>query len=144
MKKKFITSSIILATLFSFFCFSSCFAADNVADGVKNVASDAGNTIKAGVDATKNTVSNVANKVTGTTSNMVNGTENAARTTGTNAQNTTNYTATRTNTNTAKLAGMTATGWTWLIMAIFGVAIVAIVWFYGKQHTESSSSNNND
>lgn len=51
------------------------------------------------------------------------------------------YTATRTNTNATWL-GMDATMWTWLIMAILGVAIVAMIWFYAKQdNTEQSEQH---
>ena len=52
-----------------------------------------------------------------------------------------NYNASRT--STATVLGMNATAWTWLIVGIVGVAIVALVWFYGKEHSESSNNNYN-
>ena len=51
-----------------------------------------------------------------------------------------NYTATRTSTGTEAntFMGMTATSWTWLIMGIAAIAIVALVWYYSSQMRSSN------
>lgn len=55
------------------------------------------------------------------------------------------YAATRTSTTApAKFAGMTATGWTWFIMAILGILIVAMILYYGNQKVDTHDVNNND
>ena len=81
-----------------------------------------------------NTIGNVAEDVTSAAGNVL--------TTGVDAvRNTVDDVATRTNTNATWL-GMDATMWTWLIMAILGVAIVAMIWFYAKQdNTEQSEQH---
>ena len=46
----------------------------------------------------------------------------------------TNYTATRTAADEGTLLGMNATAWTWLIIGMVGIAIIALVWYYSMQH----------
>ncbi|MGN1327692.1 MAG: hypothetical protein ACI4VQ_06445, partial [Clostridia bacterium] len=147
MKKKFLISTALLIAVLAVFT-SYSFATSNMLNtlehGAQNVASDVGTVVTRGVDATKNTVENAGNAVAGatTTKNATNNT--VAGTTGTKTGTTTNnYTATKTNTGTVKVAGMTATAWAWLIVGILGVAIVALVWFYGKQHSDYTSTNHN-
>lgn len=150
MKKKFLISTVLLVTVLAVFT-SSAFATNGMLNtlehGVQNVASDVGTMVTRGVDATKNTVENAGNAVTGATTTTKNATNNtvAGTTTGTKTgTTTTNYTATRTNTGNVKVAGMTATAWAWLIVGILGVAIVGLVWFYGRQHTTYSSTNHDN
>ena len=76
------------------------------------------------MDATKNTVNNAASATT-------NNTKKATNTT------TGNYNARRTATSGTTYAGMTANVWTWLIVGILGVAIVALVLFYGRQRSDN-------
>ena len=147
MKKKFLISTALLITVLAIST-SYTFATNNMLNtlehGVQNVASDVGAVVTRGVDATKNTVENAGNAVTGatTTKNAANNT--VAGTTGTKTGTAnTNYTATRANTGNVTVAGMTATAWAWLIVGILGVAIVALVWFYGKEHVNYTSTNNN-
>ena len=49
------------------------------------------------------------------------------------------YNATRTSVDTqaGTFMGMNSTAWTWLIMAIAAIAIVALVWYYGTQRQSS-------
>ena len=50
------------------------------------------------------------------------------------------YTATRTATATnGTLLGMNSTAWTWLILGIATIAIVALVWYYGKQYDNNKT-----
>ena len=50
------------------------------------------------------------------------------------------YTATRTSTGESTFMGMGSTAWTWLILGIAAIAIVALVWYYSMQFT---NKNNN-
>ncbi len=149
MKKKLYISilAIIAATLFAF---SYSFAANDIkaVDGIRNVVGGAENVVE---DAGKGIVDGVRN----ITSNGENMMGNVAGNTGTTMQNAGNgiaesltndnngYDATRTTTRSAVDAsegtflGMNGTVWTWLIMAVVGIAIVALVWMYAKQNNNS-------
>ena len=53
---------------------------------------------------------------------------------------TANYSATRTSTTDTTnntFWGMNATAWTWLIIGLAAIAIVALVWYYSMQITSS-------
>ena len=76
----------------------------------------------------ENGANNVGNAITNHTNNTT-----TAHTTTNNAKTNT-YTATRTaTTGNATFMGMNATTWTWLIMGIAAIAIVALVWYYSMQ-----------
>ena len=145
-KKLAIVLSIFIAAIFSF---SVCFANDmlnDAAEGVRNVVGGAENAVKdvtngvsnATKDAT-NPVENKANdvmnniKTNGDNDNTIKDTNNETRTT-TNG----NYTATRTNAENSTLMGMNATTWTWLIIGLAAIAIVALVWYYSMQMRSSN------
>lgn len=146
MKKKFLISTALLIAVFALsasYSFATSNMVNTVENGAKNIASDVGGAISSGVGATKNTLENAGNMISNGAQNVTSGATGTTARTTTNATNT--YTATKTSTANVKVAGMTATGWAWLIVGILGVAIVALVWFYGRQHeTESYSSNNNN
>lgn len=147
MKKKlYITILTLLAILT--FSISYTFAANNISavDGIRNVVGGAENVVE---DAGKGIVDGVRNVTSAGQNTMGNATSGAK----TQTQNTTNkitgtttdgYTATRTTTTRAATGttdgtflGMNSTVWTWLIMAIVGIAIVALVWIYAKQNHHS-------
>lgn len=150
MKKKlYITILTLLAILA--FSISYTFAANNMTavDGIRNVVGGAENVVEdAGrgiVDGVRNVTSAGQNTMENVTGNTKNGTQNTGnRTTGTMTNGNNNYTATRTTTtraatgtNDGTFLGMNSTVWTWLIMAIVGIAIVALVWMYAKQNHHS-------
>lgn len=150
-RKLLISIGILLAIVFS--C-SVCFANNgfqDAVDGVRNVVGGAENAIEgaaqnisnASKEATgdmenkanqlgndiKNAADNTANDVSDATRNMVGTTNN-------------DYTATRTAAETdATFMGMNATAWTWLIIGIAAIAIIALVWYYSMQ---LNSSNDRD
>ena len=163
MYKKFLIGlGVAIALVFSF---NICFATNtdgkglqDAANGVRNVVGNAENTVEG---AAKN-ISGKSKEATGSmeggmnnaTNNMVDG-ANGRGTTNTNGTNqdgrnngqisTTNtnnpYVATRTATGDATFMGMNATAWTWLIIGIAAIAIVALVWYYSTQLT---NKNNHD
>ena len=142
MKKKFLFISALLIALLSIT--ASTVLANNALNTIGNVAEDvtstAGNVLTTGVDAVGNTVRDISNGTMKAENNVAAGVTNMNDNNRSGNRNT-GYTATRTNTNATWL-GMDATMWTWLIMAILGVAIVAMVWFYAKQdNTEQSEQH---
>lgn len=156
-KKLFIV--LFVLTIISILSFTYTFAANNVdpvngirnaVGGAENVVEDAGKGIAEGIRNITAGGENVMENVTGNTNGQV--TDNRASDTTTTG--TGNYTAGRTATATTRAAtagtnngtflGMNSMVWTWVIMAIFGAAIVALVWFYGKQHTSSYNNDDNN
>ena len=142
MKKKFfILSSLIFA--FLFFTSTMAFAADNtmnaIGEGARNVVNGAENLVTKGIDATKNTVNDVSKGIGDTMNSEKNATNNSNN-------YITQRTATRTTANNGMFAGMNAMTWSWIIMGILGIAIVALVWAYGmqydKEHKEEHSNIN--
>ena len=133
-KKFFLIISIIFAL---FLCSSTVFAmTDTMRTGVNN----AGNEMKSSWDKIGNTVGNAGNAVANGFSTMGQAVENTMSGNGTKMSTTNdtgNYTAARTSTDTNFFGMSNTTMWTWVILAVFGVAVVALVWYYGLQ-------NNND
>ena len=134
MKKKLLISlAIILASIFSF---TVCFATDglgNVANDVRNVVGGVENTVE---NAARD-VSNVSKDVTGSVENGMNSdTHNSM-------SRTNNYNTTRVATGSSNMSGgMSASAWTWLILGIVAIAIIAVVWYYSMQLT--NGRNNHD
>lgn len=150
MKKKIYISifAIIAITLFSFsytFANNDMTAVDgirNVVGGAENVVEDAGKGI---VDGVRNITSNGENAMENVSGDVGNTMQNAGNgIAGSLTTDNNNYNATRTTTRSADNAaegtflGMNSTMWTWLIMAIVGIAIVALVWMYAKQNNNNS------
>ncbi len=149
-KKLLITFAIIVSIIFSF---SVCFATDTLTDAsntvkdtmnnagnaVKETMENAGNAIKDSTEKTENTMENAGNSVEKAGNTVEKDVENAISQTTTRNDDT--YTTTRTSTNgSATLMGMNSTAWTWLILGIATIAIIAVVWYYSMQIT----SENND
>ncbi len=155
MKKKvFIIFAIIIGIIFSF---SVCFAADehplkdaantvrdavnNTEDAVEGAMHNAGDAIKNSTEKTENTMENAGNAVKNTGNTVEKDMTNAtSRTT-----NNDTYTAARTSTNgNATFMGMNATAWTWLILGIAAIAIIAVVWYYSTQITSDNNHSRRD
>ena len=68
---------------------------------------------------------------------------NTGNQTRTMANTTTNYNATRTSTNPTFM-GMSGTAWTWLIIGIAAIAIIALVWYYSMQVTNNNHHDRHD
>ena len=153
-RKLFAIITIIMITVFSF---SVVLAADNTSmvqdavNGVRGAVGGAENAIENGVRDISNTskdmtgdmendASRGTNGTTGTTNNSNANTDSATGTTGNKSNS---YTATRTaGESNATFMGMGSTAWTWLIIGVAAIAIVALVWYYGTQL--NSSDNNRD
>ena len=148
-KKLFISVVLLLVITFSA---SICFAND-----AGNMLQDAGNNVKNFVGGVENTIEDAARGVSNTsrdfTSNMEEGANNIGNAMTDDNANTGismidegrdgAYTATRTSTDTTgnTFMGMNATSWTWLIIGITAIAIVALVWYYAMQLRSSNYDN---
>lgn len=152
-KKLFISIVLILSVIFSF---GICLANDglqNAADGVRNIVGGAENAVEGAAkdisNASKNAtgaMENGANNAGNTVRDGANNVGNAVKDGTNRVQNTmTNngtYNATRTSTNAGNtFMGMNATAWTWLIIGIAAIAIVALVWYYSMQLRSSDYDN---
>lgn len=165
-KKLFFAFAIIVSIIFSF---SICFAADNplkdatntvrntvdnTEDAVEgamqnagNAAQDAmnsaGNAMQDSMDKTENTMGNVGNTIENTGNTVERDMNNA--TSKNNDANNDTYTAARTSTNgNATFMGMNTTAWTWLILGIAAIAIIAVVWYYSTQISSDKNNSRRD
>ena len=140
-KKIIVSACILLASIL--LSFNLCLAND-----ATNMLEDAANGVRNAVGGAENAIQDAAGGATNTVRNMTEGIENGANSATNTMRNATNstkdtnnnmnnegYVATRTATDAgaATFMGMTATAWTWLIMGIAAIAIVALVWYYGNQ-----------
>lgn len=146
MKKKLFITAIMLA-VFSFGLFSCTLAAtnmDNAVNGVRNfvggtenVVEDAGkgvvNGVRDGMNAIGDGARNVTNGMENTMDNNRDGRD----------MGTTGYTATRTSADTGAAGILGNTNlWTWMIIAIVGIIIVALVMYYAKQNNMTTYNPN--
>ena len=104
-----------------------------VGDGINDMTNMNNNNNNANTNTTNNTNNN----------DIMTGIGNDANTA---VRNTTGYNATRTATdaNTTNFLGMNSTMWTWLILAVAVVAIIALVWYYSNQLTRTRNYDDND
>ena len=146
-KKIFLILSVIFSLLI---CHSVVFA--TIGDDINRGANDFGNEIHNSWNKTTNTVSNAGNMVASgisTAGNMItnttddfmgtmnNGNDNDNNTN--NNDNDNRYTAERTATTTdgsSNFLGMNSTMLTWVVLAVLGVAIVSLVWYYSSQQAD--------
>ncbi len=141
-KKLFTILSILLIGIFTF---SFCYATENnmlkdAAEGVRNAVGGAENVIEDGA----RDLSNTSKNITGGTENMAHDATNDMGNIAEDTKNDVGYTATRTSAETGStFMGMNATAWTWLIIGIAAIAIVALVWYYGNQ-LQNNYDNNDD
>ncbi len=149
-KKIFIAIGILLAIIFSFNMTFANNGMDNAVNDVRNVVGGAENAVEGAVkdisnaskDATGDMENSANNTTTGMTNDNRNDNNNVNSATRTTNNNNGSYTATRTAaTDDTTFMGMGSTAWTWLILGIAAIAIVALVWYYSMQLTSSQDSN---
>lgn len=158
-KKLFITLALITCVVILFA--TNCFATDgtmhDMGESAKNIAEDVKNGVSGAInnveETTRNTTEDLSNGSKNVTGYMENTMGNVGNTVTegmnntskemTDGMNNNTYSATRTSTDgTTTFMGMGATAWTWLIIGITTLAIIAAVWYYSMQ-TNSSKYNNN-
>lgn len=164
MKKKFLIVTTLLVA-FLFFAVSYTFAANNAGSdavngirnfvgGAENVVENVGTGAVNGIRSGINTLEGGAQNTTNGMTNGVNGMNNNMRTTTTtnnNGYNATRTTATRTtgttNAGTGIFGNVSNSVWTWMIVGIVGIIIIALVMYYAKQNTNVTTyqgRNDND
>ena len=156
MSKKLVFTVGLLISLIFTFAVTFSFATDG--NGAMNGVNNAVNDVRGAVGGAENAIEGAVKDLTDTTKNATNTTENnmnnATRSnttnlnvTGNNTQST-GYTANRTattgTTNTGNFLGMSSTMWTWLILAVAVVAIIALVWYYSNQLNNNKRYDDND
>ena len=164
-RKLFISFAILLSIIFSFtMCFANNDAGSDVVNGIRDVVGGAENAIENGArdisnaskDATggmEQDANNAGNNMEntngnnngnsmldeGNNDNTAKDTNNETGTAGLMNNNNNAYTATRTaTTGDATFMGMGSTAWTWLILGIAAIAIIALVWYYSMQLRNSN------
>ena len=152
MNKKIFLSLLVISLFIISVCSYSFAANDNMMDNARNAVMSAGNSIGNAAVTAKNAIVNGAQDITNGAGTLGKDAMNTAGTMGndagdissrTDADSATgvigngddDYTATRTATTTdSNLLGMSTATWTWLILGIVGIIIVALVWYYGAQY----------
>ena len=130
MYKKIILGFILFFGLA--FTFNFCLAANgvnNIMNHMQNAASDTGNAIEGTAKGISNSSKNATGRVENSMGNMTNRGYNATRT--------------ATDTTTNNLMGMTDTTWTWLIVGVTAIAIIALIWYYSMQFTNNRDNDDN-
>ena len=133
MQRK-VFSTIIITLLISLFSFTICLANDQMLN-------DASNNVKNSINKAEDSIENGAKDISNKAKNMTKDAGNKMKDMENNMMSNNNYTSTRTSTdnNSGTYMGMSSTAWTWLIMGIVAIAIIALVWYYSMQF----ASNNN-
>lgn len=102
-------------------------AAMKATDGVRNVVGGAENAVEDVVDGDN------GNNSTNGLNTMENGNNGDNSTTQNNGMSTTgDFTATRTATNNGTTDSL-GTAWTWIIVAIIAIVIIAVIWYYSTR-----------
>lgn len=141
MTKKIVT---LLVALFLICTTSFVFAAENAGSEVQDSLNKAGHSVGNAVNGTGNVVRDGVGAIEKGLEDLGNTfTSGASRVTNNNANRNNNYSTTRTATGTT-FAGMSANTWTWFILAIAGIAIVGLIWYYSMQNTTERRTNHND
>lgn len=131
-------------TLIGFAIFLVLFFTSNLAFAANNVVNDVGNGINNIVSNTKNMISDTGSNISSAANKTgMNNMENNMSTDINKEENImsndmmtdgTNYTAARTATTASGINNSTLM---WIILAISAIAIVGLVWYYGKQFEHS-------
>lgn len=147
MYKKLTISIITLLSIIFLSCY--CFAVDinSTANGIQNTVKGAENAVQNAAqdfsNATQNMTNSIENKANSITDNIMSNGNTAMVNRNTNNVNG-NYSAVRTSTtqNQSTLLGMNASTWTWFIIGLAAIAIIALVWYYAAQNNKNKYEDN--
>ena len=138
MNKKFLISLFIILSII--FSFTLCFAntaqnmVNDVANGTKDFINGVENATENVVNGTRNAIGTTEN----TAENITSGVGNTVRNiTNDMSNNMDNYTTTRVATEN-NFMGMTNNAWTWFVVGITAIAIIALIWYYSMQYTNNN------
>lgn len=157
MKKKIFMALFIIGSLV--FSFTTVFAEngaiENTADEVRKTVEGAENKIEDAARDISGASKDATNSMENTGENMKNETEksddvDALENSNNDKMNTATYNTLNTTTDgnsryttnrTDTFMGMTSTAWTWLVLAVAAVVIIALVWYYSTQITRDNYNN---
>lgn len=154
MKKKLFITAIVLA-IFTFAFIPNAFAntgMDNAVNGIRNFVGGTENVMENAGKGVVNGVKDGVNAVGNGARDVANGIDNGMNRDNRTSDMTPNnggYTATRTSADTGAtgLFGNVSNDiWTWMVLAIVGIIIVALVMYYAKQNniTTYNHDDNDD
>lgn len=143
--------AIIIAFLTILFTSSIIFAEDNNSAGgewddsidkTKNTMHNIGNGVESAISGVMDSGRNMGNNIMNMGGNNGNNTTTA---TTTRTDNGSRYSAVRTSTNgtTSNLFGLSNMAWTWIIMIIATAVIVSLIYYYGSQFENKTTTMNN-
>ena len=140
-KKILVAMTIVLALILPFTLSFANNGFQEATDGVRNVMGGAENVMEDAAQGISNTTKNITGGMENGANNMMQENQDSKNT----AQDTgSDYMATRTSTDENTFMGMNSTSWTWLILGIAGIAIVALVWYYATQFNHNNYDDKND
>lgn len=134
-RKSFILLVVLFLLAFSTVCFANDIgndvkntvngATNTLVDGTQNLAEDVRSGIGTAEDTIESGVKNVGAAIMDGASDFMSATDN-------------NYTATRTSTedDTTVINNTAAMTWTWIAVAIAGIVIVGVVWYYASEQSK--------
>lgn len=144
MKKTIYVISLIIISLFLSFSYvyannndgkDATNAVRNTVGGAENVVEDAAKGTAGAIRSGFNTVGEGTENVVNDAKNMGNGNGDNAQADTNKAKTNSNYNATRTATeNGASSNGMGREVWTWIIVAIIAIVIIALIWYYASRN----------
>ena len=143
-KKLFISLAIIISVIFSF---TICFANDNgsglkeAANGVRNFVGGVENTVEDAAKDVSNTSKNITGGMENGMSEHTDRNSNASHSGMGSTDDHSRYTTARVNTGDTTVLGMSSTAWTWLIVGIAAIAIIALIWYYSMQFANNNHHN---
>ena len=151
MKKKLFITAIVLA-IFTFAFIPNVFAntdMDNAVNGIRNFVGGAENVMEDAGKSVVNGVKDGANAVGNGARDVANGIDNGMNRDNRTSGNNGGYTATRTSADTGAtglFGNVSNDVWTWMVLAIVGIIIVALVMYYAKQNniTTYNHDDNDD
>lgn len=127
-----IACALIATTSFVFAANEIKDSMDKAGSTVQNVVNGAGEVVRDGAEAVKDGTKDAGDAIgnaAGTVGSDIN--RGMDQVTG-NDNN--GYNAQRTSADEATILGMNANTWTWFVLAIAALAIVALVWYYAMQN----------
>lgn len=144
MTKKVFSFIIALSLMFSTsFVFAESElkdSADKAGNTMQNVVNGAGTVLKDAGEGIKDGARNIGEDIKDGARDVGGAINNGARDM-TRTDNNDGYTATRTSDN-GTIMGMSGTTWTWLVLGIAALAIVALVWYYAMQNKNEYNHHN--
>ena len=110
---------------------------NGIRDGVQNMTNDAGGALENAKDGIENMINNDENTSNFTDNDAVGMTDNSTDEGTTNTgMSAGNYTASRTTASDMTNGNGANTATTWIVLAIVGIVIIALVWYYGTQKSD--------